>query len=122
MHSCYHFENKNSYLEAWALRVLLHLGGLLAGACAGGNKKGQGIGKGLFLLTPSWMVTDSQRTLCAFVLSPGDGRYGNNDDSEAGEFESQDFCWKPQGDIVLAHSHRRVGLPDLPLNVSAKEL
>lgn len=98
------------------------MGGLLTGACAGGNQKGQGIRKGLSLLTPGWMVTDSQRTLCAFVLSPGDSRYGNNDDSEAGEFESQDFCWKPQGGIVLAHSHRRAGLPELSLNVSANEL
>lgn len=95
-------KTKNFYLESWALRVLLHLGGLLPGACAGGNQKGQEGGKGLSLLTLSWMVTDSQRTLSAFILFPGDGPYGNNGDSEAGESVSQDFCWKPQGDIVLA--------------------
>lgn len=55
------------------------------------------------------------------MFSPGDGRYGSNDDSEAGGFESQGFCWKRQ-ETVLAHSFLRVGLSDLPLTVSGREL
>lgn len=32
----------------------------------------------------------------------GDDPYGSNDDPASGGFESQGFCWKPRGDIVLA--------------------
>lgn len=132
MHSGYHFENINSHMAASALwlmgtreQVLLQSHRspreLLAGACAEGIQKGQRVGKGLSLLTQSWVVTGSQRTLSSSVLSPGDGRYGSNDDSEAGGFESQGFCWKRQ-ERVLACSCLRVGLSDLPLTVSGREL